>query len=597
MTRPTRSARFLALAAGSLLALAAMLGGCKPPAPATPDTPDHTEPLRPTPGLPWLVDATADARIEFVHFDSATPTHTIPETMGSGVGWIDYDGDGWPDLFCVQDCPVFPRDRTGPLPTHKLYRNMGNGTFTDVTAAVGLDKSGFGMGVAVGDYDNDGFDDLVVTYLDGLALFHNEKDAAAPGGRRFRDVTAASKLNNPDWGTSCGWGDIDGDGFLDLYVCNYVRIDLAHYVPCENTAVHQYYVCPPTVFPYVSHRLFHNNGDGTFSDVTAASGVGAAPPGGGLGVILLDLDGDSKTDIYVANDMRPAYVFQNQGGGKLVDRAVYTGASLMPGGRFMAGMGVAVGDVDGTGRPSVLVSNYQDEPTMVFLNRGKMRFQEWSHPSGLGPATMKTLGFGIDLFDADLDGNLDVAIANGHVVRNSMEIYKAPYRQAPQLFLGDGRGHFKEVSATAGSYFQEPRVGRGLAVGDYNNDGLPDVVISHIGGPVKLLRNETQTPNHWVRFELVGDGKASNRNAVGARVEIEAGGRTLVRWVHGGGSYLSAHDRRLVVGLGAAERIDRVTVTWPSGARQVFANLTVGCGWRLTQGKDAAELVVPRKPG
>jgi hypothetical protein len=527
--------------------------------------------------------------VTFTHFDSATPQHHIPEVMGSGVGWVDYDADGWPDLFCVQDGPLRPADAKGPPPTHALYRNNRDGTFADVTAAVGLALAGYGQGCAVGDYDNDGFDDLLVTYLDRVGLYRNVPDPAAPGGRRFDDVTAKAGLTNPEWGTSCGWGDLDGDGFLDLYVCNYVHIDLAHYTPCVNTDVNQTYVCPPTVFPAVHHRVWRNRRDGTFEDVTAASGVGAAPPGGGLGVVLLDLDGDGKADVYAANDMRPAYLFHNQGNFRFAEKGFSSGAALMPGGRFMAGMGVAVGDVDGSGRPSLLVSNYQDEPTMVFLNRGGLRFQEWSHPSGLGALTRKTLGFGIDLFDADRDGNLDVAQANGHVVRNSRAIFKAPFEQPGQLFVGDGRGNFREVSDRAGPYFREARVGRGLAVADYDNDGLPDVAVTHNGGPAKLLRNRTETANRWVRLDLVGDGKTANRNAVGAKVEVAAGGRVLTRWVHGGGSYLSASDRRVLVGLGPADTIDRVTVTWPTGARQEFTGLTPGRGWRLVQGRDRPE--------
>jgi len=571
---PTRH-RLLAAAV-----LAAAFAACaRPPAPP----PAAGGAPAATPGVPWFVDATAGAGVDFRHFDSATPAHYIPEVMGGGVGWIDYDADGRPDLFCVQDGPLRPAPGAGPPPTHKLFRNNGDGTFTDVTDRVGLNKAGYGMGCAVGDYDNDGFDDLVVTYLGGITLFHNVPDGA--GGRRFEDVTAAAGLRNPHWGTSCGWGDVDNDGRLDLYVCNYVEVDLDHYRPCENADVKQVYVCPPTVFPAVPHKLFRNNGDGTFADVTGPSGVAALPPGGGLGVALLDLDGDGKTDVYVANDMKPAYLLQNQGGGKFVDRGLLSGAALMPNGRFMAGMGVAVGDIDGSGRPSVLVSNYQDEPTMVFLNKGRMVFQEWSHPSGLGPATTKTLGFGIDLFDADLDGNLDAALANGHVVRNAPAIFHAPYEQPAQMFVGDGRGRFREVSDAAGAYFREKWVGRGLAVADYDNDGRPDLVFGNNGGPVKLLRNQTETANRWVRLDLVGDGRASNRNAVGARVEVAAGGRTLVRWVHGGGSYLSAGDRRLVIGLGPADRADRVTVTWPSGRRQEFPALPAGRGWRLTEGK------------
>ncbi|MBM3979999.1 MAG: CRTAC1 family protein [Planctomycetes bacterium] len=565
---------------------AALVGACggPPPAPAPdPPAPAPAE-LKPTAGYPWFEDATAAAKIDFTHFDSVTDRHTILETMGGGLAWIDYDADGWPDLFCVQSGPLRPAGHKGPLPTHKLYRNNRDGTFTDVTARVGLDKSGYGMGAAVGDYDNDGFDDLAVTYFGGLSIFHNVADPAAPGGRRFADVTAAAKVSNPHWGTSCAWGDLHGTGRLDLYVCNYVVVDLDNYKSCENVAKKEYYICPPTVFPRRAHALFRNNGDGTFTDVTAESGVGAAVPGGGLAVTVVDLDGDGKQDVYAVNDLGQAYVFKNLGGGKFTDVGARSGAGLDMNGRFMAGMGIAVGDFDGSGRPSLVVSNYQDEPTMVFRNTGGFAFQEWSHPSGIGPATRKTLGFGIEQFDADLDGHLDVAAANGHVYRNAQAIYGFPQGQQAQLFLGDGACRFREVSDKAGSYFREKLIGRGLAVADYNNDGRVDLAFGHNSGPTKLLKNATETANTWVRLELVGNGKTSNRNAVGARIEVEAAGRKLVRFVSGGGSYLSASDRRLVIGLGTAPALERLTVVWPDGTREAFRGAAPGRGWRLAQG-------------
>jgi hypothetical protein len=573
------------------LALAAVIPACGPGSPK-PDGPASNEPLNPTPGFPWFVDASNEAKISFNHFDSATPMHYIPEVMGSGVGWIDYDADGWPDLFCIQDCPVRPEERTGTLPTHKLFHNNGDGTFSDVTDAVGLNKSGYGMGCAVGDFNNDGFDDLAVTYLDGIRLFENRPDGK--GGRRFEDVTRRSGIVNPHWGTSCGWGDVDGDGLLDLYVCNYVQIDLANYKTCENTDVNQVYVCSPIVFPVVAHKLFRNNGNGSFTDVSVSSGIAAAPPGGGLGVVLIDLDGDGRIDLYVANDMKPAYLFHNVGEGKFKEKGLLSGASLMPGGRTMAGMGVTAGDIDRSGRPSLLVSNFQNEPTMVFLNRGKMNFLDWTYQSGLGQATTKTLGFGLEVLDADLDGNLDAGLVNGHVVRNSQAIFKAPYEQSAQFFAGDGQGRFTEVSDKCGTYFREKHVGRGLAVADYNNDGRPDLAVSNNAGPVKLLRNETATTNHWIRLELEGDGQKSNRSAIGARIEVEVSGRKLVRWIHGGGSYLSASDRRVIVGLGRDDKVDRASIVWPSGRKQEFTNLAADRGWRFREGDKPIQLDKPK---
>jgi hypothetical protein len=542
------------------------------------------------------VDVTVAGGIDFKHFDSNTSMHYMMETMGSGVGWIDYNNDGWPDLFCVQDGPIRPSKtaRAEQLPTCKLYRNNGDGTFTDVTKEVGLDRPGFGMGCAVGDYDNDGFDDLLVTYIDGLVLYHNEPDGK--GGRHFVDVTSRAGLHDPHWATSCAWGDIDGDGFLDLYVCNYVTIDFDHYPDCTDPKTGIRSHCSPVAFPNVSHQLYRNNGNGTFTDISKSSGIATVSPAPGLGVLMCDLDGDGKLDIYVANDLKPQYLFHNQGGGKFVEKALLSGCGLGGVGSYIAGMGVDAADIDGSGHPSLTITNFQNNPHIVFRNYGGLRFTDWSFPSGVGGPSIHTLGFGTLFFDADLDGNLDMAVANGHVDPESMAKFARPMAQEAQLFRGDGKGHFRDISEQAGEYFHELRVGRGLAYADFDNDGLPDLVFSHNAGPMALLHNRTETTNAWLRLELIGDGKKSNRNAIGARVEIEAGGKRQVRFLIGGGSYLSASERRMLVGLGAADRADRVTVFWPSGRKQVFANLSAGRWWRLHEGQDQPELIESKPP-
>lgn len=546
----------------------------------------------PAPGVPWFVDVAESAGVTFKHFDPATPNHYIHETLGSGLGWIDYDNDGWPDLFVVQDGAVRPIP--GPQPTNKLYRNNGNGSFTDVTDAVGLARSGFGLGCAVGDFDNDGWDDLVVTYLGGIVLYHNESDGG--GGRHFVDVTAKAGLdNNPHLATSCAWGDVDGDGFLDLYVCNYVEVDPDHYPDCGTAKDGQRRICSPIYFRDVTHRLYRNNGNGTFTDVSTSSGVAAARPAPGLGVLMADLDGDGKLDIYVANDLKPSYLFHNQGGGRFVEKALLAGCGLDATGSELAGMGVDAGDVDGSGRPAVFVTNFQNRPNVLYRNDGGMRFRESAVAAGLAGPSLSRLGFGAAFLDTDLDGNLDIAVANGHVQRDNERISGNPTAQEAQLFLGDGTGHFRDVSDGAGDYFRRRYVGRGLAWADFDNDGRPDLAFSHNGGPFALLHNRTPNDNHWLGLELVGDGKKSNRNAIGARVEIESGGWRQVRFVNGGGSYLSANDRRVLTGLGGAHRAERVTVTWPSGRRQVFRDLESGHWHRLREGQEAPDRGGPRK--
>jgi enediyne biosynthesis protein E4 len=552
--------------------------------------PTATEPM---PGPIRFDEVTAACGIDFVHFDPATPMHYIHETIGSGVAWIDYDNDGWPDLFFVQAGPLTGDATNRAAPTHRMYHNNRDGTFTDVTREVGLDLSGFGLGVAVGDFDNDGYDDLVVTYLGRIGLYHNEPTPG--GGRRFVDVTADSGLANPHFATSCAWGDVDGDGLLDLYVCNYVEADLKNYVSCTVAGTGLRHTCSPVVFPAVTHRLFRNKGGGKFEDVSVASGIATAPPAYGLGVVIADLDGDGWVDIFVANDMKPAYLFHNQGGGRFQERALLSGCAFGPGGGTMAGMGIAMGDLDGSGRPSLFVTNFQDLPNVLFLNRGGLTFLDATYPSGLGAPSLQKLGFGAVAIDAGLDGRLDLVVANGHVSRVAPEAFHAPFEQEAQLFRGTGKGKFEEISERAGSYFRKRVVGRGLAYADFDNDGRPDLAFNNCGGPAALLRNTSPATNSWLRLELIGNpklagptGRRSSRNAVGARVEITVGGAKQTGFVIGGGSYLSASDRRLFFGLGGATSADGVVVHWPSGLTQELGSLKGNCGYRVNEGERPA---------
>jgi enediyne biosynthesis protein E4 len=590
-------------ALAALAAVAAAAGGwwaLRPP------TSDSAEQTAPPPGEPESVgpfrftDATPESGIRFRHQDGATPMHYLPEVMGGGTAWLDYDRDGFPDLFFVQSGPFPPDPKQPPSgPTSRLYRNRGDGTFIDVTEATGIVTPGYGQGVTVGDYDHDGFPDLFVTHYDGGRLLHNEPDGK--GSRRFRDVTREAGLRLDGWCTSCAFGDVHGNGHLDLFVCRYVALDLKNYPPCQepgpNGPIRS--ACGPQHFPVTRSYLFRNNGNGTFDDVTETAGIDA--DGKALGIVILDLNEDGRADIFVGNDEVLNHHFRNRGGGKFDSVGLRSGTAATHRGRTMGSMGIEAGDMTGGRRPDLFITTYIQEGTVLFRNLGKGLFTDVSPSAGMFAASWQKVGWGTALFDPDNDGALDLFVANGHTRRNAAELVPRDdgrpqeYAQLAQVFRGDGKGTFREVSRSAGGYFERPHVGRGVAMCDYDNDGRTDLAVTHIGDSPALLRNVTPTSNHWVRLELEGsrhrNPAGSNRDAVGAVVTVRAGGRTLVRYLTGGGSYYSAHDRRILIGLGAADKVDEVTVKWPdaAGTVQRFGPMSADRSYKLLEGTAEAQ--------
>jgi hypothetical protein len=552
-----------------------------------------------------FVDVTQKASIHFQHFDGRTDKEYIMETMGSGLGWLDYDQDGLMDLFLVQSSTFGPPVPTSPLggegtrvrgrgwekaelPTCKLFKNLGNWHFRDVTEEVGLGHVGCGMGVAVGDIDNDGFPDLFLTcYGKPNVLYHNVPDGK--GGRRFIDITVQAGLaDHPDWrerpnfSTSAAFLDYNHDGYLDLFVCSYVYVDLAHYPECKDKKG-KWDSCPPSAFAGTRCLLYRNNGNLTFTDVSKEAGINQANAKA-LGVVALDLDDDGWIDIFVANDSVPNFLFRNLGSGRFESMGPSSGCAVNLDGNPQAYMGVDADDLDGDGRPDLFSTAFARETNTFFRNEGRCQFLDVTRGSGLGPPSWWKLGFGTCFLDVDHDGNLDIVVANGHVSRNVDEDGNPnnTFRQQAQFFLNDGRGRFRDVSGLVGDYFQKPHVGRGLAPCDYDNDGRMDLAFNNSGEPAVLLHNESKTPNHWIRLEL--QGTKSNRDAVGAKVTVQLGNRQLVRHRKGGGSYLSAPDPRLLIGVGPARKVDQVEIRWPSGWVQTLGPLDIDRGYLVIEG-------------
>ena len=522
-----------------------------------------------------LTDVTTASGVQFRHNSGTFGGKLLPETMGSGCAFIDYDADGWPDILLVNgmDWPGHKRQRS----TLRLYRNNRNGTFTDVTRAAGLDVELYGMGVAVGDYNNDGFADILITCVGQNRLFRNT------GKGTFVDATMAAGLGGrAGFSTSALWFDYDRDGLLDLFVCNYVKWTPERDVFCSLDGKQKSY-CTPEAYRGDTCWLFHNRGNGTFEDVTARSGV-FDTSSKSLGVTMIDADIDGWPDLFVANDTQPNKLYRNLRNGTFRDVAVEAGLAFSTEGKARAGMGTDSADFDNSGTPGIAVTNFDNEMIGLFRPQGRGLFEDVALKAGVGVPSRNSLGFGVAFADLDLDGDLDLIVANGHIDETVRNIRgNVGYAQPPHLFLNQGNGTFRDVATEAGRDFAQPRVGRGLACADFDHDGDIDVLITTNNGPAVLFRNDLRTGNRSVRFRL--RGTTSNRDAIGATVRIFHGGTSQSRMVKSGSSYLSQSELPVTFGVGTRDRIDRVVVSWPNGRTEEFKNVATGKAYECVEGK------------
>jgi len=510
-----------------------------------------------------LTDATAAAGIDFHHNSGAFGQKYLPETMGPGCAFLDYDGDGWLDILIVNgmDWPGHKRQRS----TMHLYRNNRNGTFTDVTERAGLAVEMYGMGVAIADYNNDGFPDILVTAVGQNRLFQNT------GHGRFADVTEKAGLGGRSaFSTSALWFDFDRDGLLDLLVCNYVKWSPEHDVFCSVDGKRKSY-CTPEAYHGSTCWLFGNRGNGAFEDVTARSGI-FDTSSKSLGVALLDYDHDGWPDLLIANDTQPNKLYRNRRDGTFEDVAVHAGVAFSEDGKARAGMGVDVGDFDNSGAAGIAITNFDNEMMALYRPSRPGVYTDIAVKAGIGQASRESLGFGCAFVDINLDGYLDLLAVNGHIDETVRHIRSnAGYAQPPHFFLNDGKANFRDAAGQAGGGFAAPKVARGLACGDFDRDGDVDLLLTTNQGPAFLYRNDVTAGNRSLRLRLTGT--RSNRDAIGAVVRVSTPDGMQSRMVRTGSSYLSQSELTLTFGLGKREKADRVTIEWPSGQAQEFKSV------------------------
>ena len=521
--------------------------------------------------------------LTWVHENAMSPERFLPETMGPGMAFFDYDNDGWMDVLMVNSGPADFYTPKTPL-KHALYKNNRDGSFTDVTEKAGITGQAFGMGCAIGDFDNDGYSDIFITAYGRPILYHNN------GNGTFTDVTEKSGLlKAPNWTTSAVWFDYDNDGRLDLFLCSFVEFNLKNNVFCGDNKLGKRFYCIPRVFRPTPSAIFHNNGDGTFTDVTAGTDIARAM-GKALGVVATDINNDGLVDLFVANDTVQNFLFANRGKGKWEEIGLASEVGFSANGTPRSGMGVDATDFDQDGKQDLFVANVDQEMFSLYRNDGNEFFSDVAATHGIAQATRLLSGWGLKFFDYDNDGHVDLFLANGHP-DDMIESYsqQVKYKEPLLLFQNNRQGKLQNVSAASGPVFSKAYPARGLAIGDYDNDGRIDVLIGNNGGAPLLLKNNAGQGHHWLGVRL--HGTACNRDAIGALLSWSVGGQKRSRFKIGGGSYLSSHDPREVLGLGTATAVDWLEVKWPapSGKVERFTDLPVDRYVTIVEGRGKIE--------